>query len=287
MPSGFAVATGALAAGVMTATVATLRRRRSLARRIEALLAVRSPAVRLPTTASLLPEPVSRYFRFARAMDYHAVGPIRMEQEGEFRFAPASSWRRFTATQYVNPAGPGFLWDATFPLLPGIGIRVRDGYCDGVGRLEARIAGFPVARQENSTTLAAGELHRYLAEAVWNPAALRPEEGIVWDPIDRDSARATLSAHGISVSLDCLFDREGRLTKAFTRERYRDVEGKAVATPWLCEYRDYARMNRVMVPREGEVSWLLPDGAFSYCRLRVTAIRHLDARQTAAGTLIE
>jgi hypothetical protein len=275
---GVAMTAGTLGA-VGVAALFGKGRQRSTTRRVQAVLAARSSPMPLPTQVAPLPEPVERYFRFARVMEHHATGPVQLDEEGEFRLGLEGAWRPFSAVQYINPAGPAFLWDASIRLFPGIRLMVEDGYCGGVGRLEARLAGIvPLAHEENDTTLAAGELHRYLAEAVWNPPALRPESGIVWDPIDRDSARATLTVKGVTVSLDFLFDREGRLIKAFSRGRYRDVGGEPVLTPWLCEYDDYARFNRVMVPREGEVGWLLPQGLVSYCRLRVTRIRLLGAR---------
>ena len=71
----------------------------------------------------------------------------------------------------------------------------------------------------------------------------------------------------------CLFDTEGRAVQAYTHARYRTVGRTVQLTPWLCNYRDYFVANGVMIPREGEVSWLLPEGLLPYCRLRVTASR--------------
>lgn len=239
---------------------------------IDRVLTAQGPDATITEPLSL-PEPVERYFRFAGISRYQVAPGIRMEQEGEFLLG--GRWRRFTATQFVNPAGPAFVWNAAISLFPGLRVRVEDSYCDGTGGIEARLLGLRVARQQNRTTLAAGELHRYLAEAVWNPPALRPGRGISWSSIDHSSARVSLTAHGITVSLDCLFDGSGRLVSAFTPGRYRDVKGEAVLTPWLCEYRDYVRFNRLMVPQEGEVSWAFPTGLQSYCRLRVTRIERL------------
>lgn len=248
------------------------------AARVRQVLSARPAAADAVAHDSALPEPVQSYFSFTHVDRHQVPSPVRMEQEGEFRLGLEGSWRPFTAVQHINPAGPAFLWQARIRLFPGVHIAVEDGYCDGVGRLDARLWGLlPLARRANDTSLAAGELHRYLAEAVWNPAALRPGQGVVWDPIDRNSARVSLTVKGITVSLDCLFDRDGRLIKAFSRERYRDVGGTAVLTPWLCEYRNYIRLNRVMVPQEGEVSWILPQKTVSYCRLRVTGIQQLTA----------
>lgn len=216
-----------------------------------------------------LPEPVQRYFRLAGVADGDTARPIVLNQEGEFRLG--ARWVPFRAVQRMTPAGPSFCWDATMRLFPGVRIRVRDSYDHGVGEIEARVARFiRVAHQRNATTLGVGELHRYLAEAVWNPAALLPSTGVEWNPIDRNSARATLSAHGHTVSLDVLFNDQGHAVQAYTHARYRTVGRSVVPTPWLCSYRDYQITKGVMIPREGEVSWLLPEGASPYCRVRVS-----------------
>lgn len=280
--SGTGVAAGALAATALAAIVARARRERATARRVAEVLSVHRLRGPVPEQDLLLPEPVTRYLRYAGVHEQLVAGAVEMDEVGEFRLSPESAWRPFQAIHYMNPGGPAFLWRAGIQFLPGVSILVEDSYCDGVGRLDARLGGLiPLARQENDSTLAAGELHRYLAELVWNPAAFLPGNGVRWDPIDRDSARASLTVNGITVSLDFLFDSEGRLIKAYARRRFRDVDGKAVPTPWLCEYGEYVRLNEVLVPREGEVSWYMPEGMFSYCRLQVRSIRSLSLRRSS------
>jgi hypothetical protein len=237
-----------------------------------ATMSLKRAAVLRLVAPPLLPEPVQRYFQFAGVADGDRARPVVLTQEGEFRLGGVHSrWVPFRAVQRLDPAGPGFCWDATMRVFPGLRIRVRDSYLNGVGEIEARVARvIRLAHERNTTTLALGELHRYLAEAVWNPAALLPCNGVEWNPIDRNSARATLTAHGHTVSLDFLFDAEGGAVQAYTHARYRTVGRTVQLTPWLCSYGDYRVTNGVMIPREGEVGWLLPDGLLSYCRLRVS-----------------
>lgn len=221
-----------------------------------------------------LPEPVERYFRFAGVRHSQVAPAIRMEQEGTFLLG--RRWLRFHAEQYVDPSGPAFIWNASIRLALGLWMRVQDSYSNGTGRIDAYLAGLlRVVHREDRDLLAAGELHRYLAEAVWNPAALTSGSGVTWEPMDRRSARASLSADGITVTLDFLFDDSGRIVQAYTPARARDVSGKSVLTPWLCKFQDYLRLNRQMVPAVGEVAWCLPEGVQPYCRLKVTQLRTL------------
>lgn len=77
-------------------------------------------------------------------------------------------------------------------------------------------------------------------------------------------ARANLADGGISVPLDFFFGGDGSIHRAFTDSRYRDVDGKAVPTPWECRYGSYSVQGGVRVPMEAEVEWILPEGRLAY-----------------------
>lgn len=57
-------------------------------------------------------------------------------------------------------------------------------------------------------------------------------------------------------------------------QRYRDVNGRAVLTPWAGRFREYERVNGIMVPRAGEVEWVLPEGRLPCWRGRVVDIEY-------------
>jgi hypothetical protein len=136
--------------------------------------------------------------------------------------------------------------------------------------MQARLASLiPVVDQRGRPELKAGALHRYLAEAVGIPTALLPSQGIAWKPIDDTTARATLTDAGTTISLEFAFDGSGALVRAYTPNRYREVEGTYVPTPWECSYRQYAAVDSMMVPMESEVEWILPEGRLSYWHGRV------------------
>lgn len=218
-----------------------------------------------------LPAPVVRYFQFALTPGQPIRSRFAFEQEAEFRTGGLGApWSPLTAEQRFSTQPPGFVWDARIRMAPLVEVRVRDSYLDGAGAMRARIAGvIPVVDQSGSPELAAGALHRYLAEAVWFPTALLPGQGVVWEPIDDRSARATLTDGRTTVSLDFRFGENGEIVQAYTPARARDVNGTAVPTPWLCSYRGYAEVDGMRVPAEGEVGWVLPEGLLSYWRGKV------------------
>jgi hypothetical protein len=131
---------------------------------------------------------------------------------------------------------------------------VRDSYMRGQGSMYGSIATLmPVVDQSATPEMALGALHRYLAEAVWLPTALLPGDGMSWSSIDDQTARATLTDGDNTVSADFHFGSSGEVL-AISAERYRDVNGTHVLTPWVVRLRDYQRVRGVMVPLSGEVA---------------------------------
>lgn len=217
-----------------------------------------------------LPEPVVRYFDFALTPGQRLLRGARLEHRGTFRGGLDEPWSPFTSVQHFSVLPPGFVWDASIHLAPLLTVRVRDSYIGGTGTMHGKIAALiPVVHQSGGAALNAAALHRLLAEMVWLPTALLPGRGVTWTAIDDATARATLSDAGTSVWLDFQFNRKGEIVRVSTPERYRDVEGTAVPTPWVCSVGSYQEVDGMRVPAEGEVEWILPEGRLSYWRGRI------------------
>ncbi|HEX5829786.1 MAG TPA: DUF6544 family protein [Gemmatimonadaceae bacterium] len=230
------------------------------------------------STAELagLPAPVRRYFIYALTPGQRLVRSARVEQEGEFA-QRAGTWDRFTATEHFAVRPPGFVWDATIRMMPLLGVRVRDSYVDGVGTVDARVAGaMPAAHLHGTREVAEAALQRYLAEAVWLPTALLPSAGVGWTGIDDASARATITDQGLAVSVTFHFGADGEIVGT-SAERYRDVSGAPEPTPWVGRFWDYERIHRMMVPRRGEVAWVLGGERVPYWRGAVRDVAYQPA----------
>jgi hypothetical protein len=125
--------------------------------------------------------------------------------------------------------------------------------------------------EHGTPALAAGELLRYLAEAVMMPTALLPSSGAQWSPVDDNSARVTITDRETTVSAVFYFGPRGEIVRV-NAQRYRDVGGTAVLTPWVGHFRDYRSVQGMMVPMYGEVAWVVGGGVMSYFRGRTTSI---------------
>jgi hypothetical protein len=175
--------------------------------------------------------------------------------------------------QHVSAYPPGFVWDASIRM-GAFPVRVRDGYLGGEGSVYAAVAALvPVADQRGTPELAAGALMRYLAEAPWLPTVLLPSDALTWAAVDDGTARATLIDGDVSVSLDFHFGPGGEIVR-ISGDRYRDVDGRGVLTPFEGLHGRYERRGGMMIPTEGEVAWLMPEGRHAYWRGRIASVRY-------------
>jgi len=209
-----------------------------------------------------LPAPVARYLRTALLEGQTRHRFAELHQEGQFLVKPPDGWRPFTATHRLTTEPPAFLWDAAISMGPGLAMRVRDRFLDGQGSMHGALLGLvTVVRVEGTPDIAAGALHRWLAEAPWCPVALLPTEGLRWSAIDDSSSRATLTVGRTTVSADFHFGADGLIHRVFVSARMRDVNGRGVPTPWEGRFRDYTEMAGMRIPAGGDVGWIL-DGAW-------------------------
>ncbi len=206
-----------------------------------------------------LPVPVADYFRSTLRDGQPMIRSARIRQTGEFRAGGADAkWQPFEATQYFSAERPGFVWDAGIRMVPLAKVRVRDAYIAGKGSMQAKIlAVVPVVDAQGKKELDAGALQRYLAEAAWFPTALLPSSGVQWSAIGHNSALATLSDAGITVSLEFHFNDLGEITRVFTSGRYREINGRYELTPWEGHFHRYQEKAGMRIPLEAEVAWQL------------------------------
>jgi hypothetical protein len=223
-----------------------------------------------------LPPPVVRYLGTVLSDAQPVVRYARLTQRGQFLVRPTpTGWRPFVATEHFATHPGGFIWDARIHLGLGLSIWVRDAFIEGTGSMLGRLMGlWRVVAVQNTPEIAAAALLRYLAEAVWFPTTLLPSQGVVWSALDDASARATLTVAATTVSLDFHFGADGLVTRVFTAARARDVQGRAVPTPWQGRFSRYEVRRGLRIPMVGEVEWLLPEGPQLYWRGELTAVAY-------------
>jgi hypothetical protein len=122
--------------------------------------------------------------------------------------------------------------------------------------------------------IARGELLRFFAEMAWYPTALLPSQGVRWEAVDDRSARATLTDGKLAVTLLFRFTADGLIDTVRAESRDRVVDGKTVSAPWQGRFWNYAERGGMQVPLDGEVAWMLPEGAKPYWRGTTTSVNY-------------
>ena len=224
-----------------------------------------------------LPPPVQAYFRGVLAEGQPMVSGVHMRHKGTFNMGDgADQWKQFTSDQKVVTQRPGFDWDARIALMPAVSVRVHDAYVAGEGLLQASLLGIvQLASMRGNDDMAEGQLMRYLAEAPWYPTGLLPSQGVHWEPVDDRSARATLTDGNVTATLLFRFAEVGTIESVRADARGRTVKGEIIPTPWEGRFWSYDRRDGMLVPLEGEVSWLLPAGPAPYWRGSIADITYL------------
>ena len=239
-----------------------------------------SARIRIPTSAheveSLdgLPPPVQRYLRIALKPGQAMISAARLRQVGTINLsASGERWKPFSADQRIVVRRPGFDWDACIRAFPGATVRVHDAYVDGEGLLEASLWGLvPLAETRGTPEAAHGELIRFLAEAAWYPTALLPRQGVRWEAVDANSARAILDDGATRATLLFTFDSAGLVESARAEARGAAVGKTVVLMPWEGRWSNYQMRDGMLVPTEGEAAWLTPQGRKPYWRGSLDAI---------------
>jgi hypothetical protein len=164
-------------------------------------------------------------------------------------------------------------------MMPGLRVRVHDAYVAGEGILHASLFGlFSLVNLRGTGDVAESELMRFFAEAAWYPTALLPSQGVRWEAVDDRSAHGTLTEGTITLTMLFTFNEQGLVETVRAEKRGRTVGGKVVPTPWQGRFWNYGERAGMRVPLDGEVAWLLPEGAKPYWRGHITEIFYEFAR---------
>ena len=207
-----------------------------------------------------LPPVVQRYFRTALRDGVPIVAAATVHHTGMFNMGESvDNWKPFTSRQRVVTRRPGFVWDGHIKVLPGLGVRVHDAYVAGEGILHPAILGlFTLVDLRGTADVAEGELMRFFAEAAWYPTALLPSQGVLWEAVDEQSARATITDGALALTLSFTFNAQGLIESVRADARGRMVGGKIDMRPWEGRWSTYEERDGMQVPLTGEVAWLLP-----------------------------
>jgi hypothetical protein len=259
---------GLVGLGAAAAVVGRIVLERQVAGEIDALLADARPVGSAAVTEAELaglPEPVRRWLRYSGVVGTQRPRTVRLRQEGDFQLE-GRGWLPYQAEQYFTTNPPGFLWKLELQMAPLVSVRGRDQYRSGKASMQMRVLSLIPVADKAGGSLNQGDLLRYLGELQWFPAAALADY-LTWEPLEADSARATISWGGITASMTFCFGAEGRLLEE-RAIRYNDARGRNEA--WVNRNDVDRAFGGIRVPAVGEARWEYDAGPYPYIRWRVT-----------------
>ncbi|MEZ4380899.1 MAG: DUF6544 family protein [Nannocystaceae bacterium] len=218
------------------------------------------------------PEAVTAYLQRNVPAAARAHARATISQTGSMRLRPGGAWLPFTAEQWFATESVEFCWHARVKMAPLVTAVVEDAYEGGRGRLDAKLWGKLKMAHGEGPEIDRGEVQRYLAELAWNPVALARNPALRFAAAADGALRVWAGERETYVDLH--LDAAGDIASIFTETR---AFGERGPTPWEGRFTDYAELGGVRLPRRGEVSWILPEGRFTYWRGEIVGLGWGDA----------
>lgn len=207
-----------------------------------------------PAMVDDLPAPARRYFLHAIQPDTPLARAVRLEMTGEMRLARDASWLPFRARQVLAPPS-GFVWDAS----AGKGVQRftgADSYGDGRGQVTFRLWDLLPVQRASDPDIARAARGRLAVEAIWQPASLLPQRGVVWTSIDDQTVQATITIDGEAIPITLVIAPDGSLRSVEMR-RWGNLTADHQFTliPFGADIVGESRFGGYTVPSQLHVAW--------------------------------
>lgn len=174
------------------------------------------------------------------------------------------------ADQWLATRRSDLVWVGRGSMI-GLPVSVVDSVVDGSGLLEARLVGaLPVAKGLGAD-FDKGELQRYLSELPVHPDAILNNAQLRWRQIEDDVVEVSGTSRTGPASVRLFFDASGKIVSLEATDRPMTVGNTTVPTLWRGQFSKYKQFGRYRIPSYGEVSWILPEGPFTYWKGEIVA----------------
>jgi len=224
---------------------------------------------------TLLPEPVQRYIRYCGYLGTEKMSNVCIEwKDVNLKMAPNKKWTEIKCYQYNSVSEPTRIVYMKSRIMGLFSFEGRDKYQNGQGNMHIKLLKrFTVANALGKEMNRSGMV-TVLAEALFVPSYIL-NTYITWQSIDSNSAKATLSFNGESVSGIFYFNDIGEMIFFTSNDRYMsEKDGSYSNIPWSVEVSDYNEINGIKIPGFVKAMWNFKKGSFKYFKGRITNIEY-------------
>jgi hypothetical protein len=213
-----------------------------------------------------LPESVQHYLRYAGVINKPKLKNARIVFEGQMR-EKGKDFFPFTCEQYNFFDKPTrlFFMKAT---IKGFTVPGYHRYSNATALMDIRLFGlFPVVQKSGKDMDKAETVTLFNDMCLMAPATLI-DKRITWQAIDSNSAKATFTNHGITISAILYFNEQDQLVNFISNDR--DVNHYPFSTP----VSNYKNINGINIMTYGETVWHYPDGKFVYGKFNLKDVEY-------------
>ena len=223
-----------------------------------------------------LPEPVQRYLRVTGAVGQPRVVNFRARASGRIRSGRDARWMPLAVEQHNVVAGRMARYFYFGGSMMAVPIQGYHRYAGRSATMQVKAAA--VVRVVDAS---GPEMDRSETVTLFNdmclfaPASL-VDPAIVWEPIDRHTARAAFSNASHTIRAELSFNDAGELIDFWSDDRYQvSADGKSAKNiRWSTPLRDYRQFGSVRLASKGEARWHEPAGVYAYIELSTGEVRY-------------
>ena len=221
---------------------------------------------------SPLPDPVKKYIRYTGYIGKKKITCFKAEFQGQIRSTGDSDWMKFRATQYsqiIEPARYFFIRAS----MKGIPVDGYHRFKDGKAVMDIRAASLVKVQYAEGPEMNISETVTHFNDMCLLAPGSLINTNISWEDVSNNEVRAKFTNKGITITAILQFNNKGELTNFISDDRYYSKSsGKMQKARWMTPVNDYKEEHGIRFPSYGEAIWAMPEGNFTYAKMKIHSI---------------
>jgi hypothetical protein len=211
-----------------------------------------------------LPDPVKKYIRYTGSLGKPKVKNFRIEFSGKIRKNEQSPWMPFTSEQFnfLDSSTRLFFMKAIMKGLPVTGFHF---FKNGDAFMDIRLLSLFKVQYQSGKEMGIAETVTFFNDMCCMAPATLIDKRIKWLDSDSNSANASFSNNGITISARLCFNDKGELVNFVSHDRYAAGENNTMQQlRWSTPLKDYREVDGYRLATCAEALYTYPGGDLCY-----------------------